>query len=269
VSESFVVIGGGTMGSGIAAAAASGGFTVWLVEPVVGHRRRAQEVLARRGVEATVSIVDSLAAVPARPAVIVEAVPEIETLKREVLAEAESLAPDLLGSNTSSLPIGALARGLARPESFCGLHFFNPVHKMELLEIVVGAATSDATRDAAVALATRLRKQPVVVRDLPGFATSRLGVALGLEAIRMVEDGVAPPEDIDRAMVLGYRHPMGPLELGDVVGLDVRLAVARTLEAAYGPRFQPPALLVAKVERGELGRKSGQGFYRWVDGRRT
>jgi 3-hydroxybutyryl-CoA dehydrogenase len=269
VTGTFVVVGGGTMGTGIAGVAAAAAFTVWVVEPDAVRRKQARVVLERRGAEAGVSIVDGLATVPTGPDVVVEAVPEIAALKRELLAECEALEPALLGSNTSSISIGELAVGLARPERFCGLHFFNPVHKMELLEIVLGAATSESTKDAALALAARLGKQPVVVRDLPGFATSRLGVALGLEAIRMVADGVASPDDIDRAMVLGYRHPMGPLELGDVVGLDVRLAVARTLEAAYGPRYHPPDLLVDKVERGELGRKSGQGFYRWEEGRRV
>ena len=137
---------------------------------------------------------------------------------------------------------------------------------MALLEIVVGPATAPETTDAAVALAGRLGKDPVVVRDMPGFATSRLGVTLGLEAIRMVADGVASPADIDKAMVLGYRHPVGPLELTDLVGLDVRLDIARTLQAAYGDRFAPPPLLVEMVAAGKLGKKSGQGFYTWEGG---
>src|SRR5918998_1593110 len=140
---------------------------------------------------------------------------------------------------------------------------------MALLEVVVGPATAEETTTAAVALAGRLGKDPVVVRDMPGFATSRLGVTLGLEAIRMVADGVADPADIDKAMVLGYRHPVGPLELTDLVGLDVRLDIARTLQAAYGDRFAAPPLLEAMVADGRLGRKSGQGFYRWVDGKRA
>jgi len=198
--------------------------------------------------------------------VIVEAVPERLDLKRAVLREAESRRPALLGSNTSSIPIAELAAGLERPADFVGLHFFNPVWAMALLEVVVGPATAPPTTEAAVALAARLGKAPVVVRDMPGFATSRLGVTLGLEAIRMVADEVASPADIDKAMVLGYRHPIGPLELTDLVGLDVRLDIARTLQAAYGDRFAPPPLLVEMVAAGKLGKKSGQGFYTWKDG---
>jgi 3-hydroxybutyryl-CoA dehydrogenase len=204
-----------------------------------------------------------------RPDVLVEAVPERPDLKRAVLAEAEERQPVLLASNTSSISIGELAESLRTPERFCGLHFFNPVWAMPLLEVVVGPRTSDATRQAAVALADRLGKDPVVVKDAPGFATSRLGVALGLEAIRMVADGVASPGDIDKAMVLGYRHPVGPLELTDIVGLDVRLDIARTLATAYGQRFTPPSLLERMVAEGRLGRKTGEGFYRWEDGRKA
>lgn len=195
-----------------------------------------------------------------------EAVPERLDLKRAVLRDAAALRPELLGSNTSSIAIGDLAAELDAPEHFLGLHFFNPVWAMTLLEIVVGPATAEETTAAAVALAGRLGKDPVVVRDMPGFATSRLGVTLGLEAIRMVADEVASPADIDKAMVLGYRHPIGPLELTDLVGLDVRLDIARTLQAAYGDRFAPPPLLVEMVAAGRLGKKSGQGFYRWEAG---
>lgn len=197
---------------------------------------------------------------------IVEAVPERLEEKRAVLRDAAALRPALLGSNTSSIAIGALAAELDAPERFLGLHFFNPVWAMALLEIVVGPATAEETTAAAVALAGRLGKDPVVVRDMPGFATSRLGVTLGLEAIRMVADEVASPADIDKAMVLGYRHPVGPLELTDLVGLDVRLDIARTLQAAYGDRFAPPPLLEEMVAAGRLGKKSGHGFYRWEAG---
>ena len=200
------------------------------------------------------------------PDVIVEAVPERLDLKRSVLAAAADRRPALLATNTSSISIAELAGALTDPERFIGLHFFNPVWAMALLEVVVGPATTEETTAAAVALAGRLGKDPVVVRDLPGFATSRLGVTLGLEAIRMVADGVASPADIDKAMMLGYRHPMGPLELTDLVGLDVRLDIARTLQPAYGDRFAPPPLLETMVEQGKLGKKSGHGFYRWGDG---
>jgi len=285
MNDRCVVIGAGTMGAGIAYVAAVAGFDVELVEVDPARSAAALGMLATRlddGVARGRLTADDAAAARKRllaratladvedePAVLVEAVPERLDLKRDVLAAAATKRPVLFGSNTSSIAIGELAAGLPDPARFIGLHFFNPVWAMALLEIVVGADTADTTVDAAVALARRLGKDPVVVRDMPGFATSRLGVALGLEAIRMVSDGVASPADIDKAMTLGYRHPMGPLELTDIVGLDVRLDIARTLEAAYGPRFAPPDLLVAKVAAGELGRKSGQGFYTWTDGRRA
>ncbi|WP_341718412.1 3-hydroxyacyl-CoA dehydrogenase family protein [Micromonospora sp. FIMYZ51] len=285
MTERFVVVGAGTMGLGIGYVAADAGHLVELVELDRARGDAAMERLARlwdRAVERgkltaeqaaanreRVTLRAGLAEVAAEPDVIVEAVPERLDLKRAVLAEAEALHPALLGSNTSSIPITQLAEGLARPDRFCGLHFFNPVWAMVLLEIVVGPATAAETTTAAVALAGRLGKDPVVVRDLPGFATSRLGVTLGLEAIRMVADGVASPADIDKAMALGYRHPVGPLELTDLVGLDVRLDIARTLQAAYGERFAPPPLLVEMVAAGRLGKKSGQGFYHWADGVRS
>jgi 3-hydroxybutyryl-CoA dehydrogenase len=281
----FVVVGAGTMGAGIGYVAANAGYQVELVE--VDPDRASAALVSldevwRRAVERgrlsaeaaaaarqRVTIVDGLAAVAERPSVLVEAVPERPDLKRAVLAEAEALEPALLASNTSSISIGALAESLAAPERFCGLHFFNPVWAMALLEVVIGPRTAEVTREAAVTVAGQLGKDPVVVRDAPGFATSRLGVALGLEAIRMVADGVASPEDIDKAMVLGYRHPVGPLELTDIVGLDVRLDIARTLASAYGQRFAPPPLLERMVADGRLGRKSGAGFYRWEDGKKV
>ncbi|MEU8391718.1 3-hydroxyacyl-CoA dehydrogenase family protein [Micromonospora sp. NPDC048842] len=282
MSDRFVVVGAGTMGLGIAYVAAGAGHAVELVEVDPERGAAALNRLAElweRAVQrgklsadeaATnrrrVTLRPTLAAVAPDPQVIVEAVPERLEVKRAVLRDAAALRPELLGSNTSSIAIGALAAELDAPERFLGLHFFNPVWAMALLEIVVGPATAEETTAAAVALAGRLGKDPVVVRDMPGFATSRLGVTLGLEAIRMVADGVASPADIDKAMVLGYRHPIGPLELTDLVGLDVRLDIARTLQAAYGDRFAPPPLLVEMVAAGRLGKKSGQGFYRWEAG---
>lgn len=282
MSGRFVVVGAGTMGLGIAYVAAGAGYAVELVEvdPARGAEalRRLGELWdrgVRRGKlteEAAaanrerVTLRAGLAEVAEGADVIVEAVPERLDLKRAVLREAESRRPVLLGSNTSSIPIAELAAGLDRPAGFVGLHFFNPVWAMALLEVVVGPATAPETTEAAVALAARLGKDPVVVRDMPGFATSRLGVTLGLEAIRMVADEVASPADIDKAMVLGYRHPIGPLELTDLVGLDVRLDIARMLQAAYGDRFAPPPLLVEMVAAGKLGKKAGQGFYTWKDG---
>ncbi|SCF00724.1 3-hydroxyacyl-CoA dehydrogenase [Micromonospora haikouensis] len=284
MSGRFVVVGAGTMGLGIAYVAAGAGYRVELVEVDPGRATAAGARLGElweRAVQRGKLTADAAAAnrerltlrpslgeVAAEPDVVVEAVPERLDLKRAVLRDAAALRPALLGSNTSSIAIAELAARLDRPERFLGLHFFNPVWAMALLEIVVGPATADETTAAAVALAGRLGKDPVVVRDMPGFATSRLGVTLGLEAIRMVADGVASPADIDKAMVLGYRHPVGPLELTDLVGLDVRLDIARTLQAAYGDRFAPPPLLEQMVAEGKLGRKSGQGFYHWDEGGR-
>jgi 3-hydroxybutyryl-CoA dehydrogenase len=279
VTERFVVVGAGTMGVGIGYVAAGAGYAVELVETDAARRAAALDTMhglwakaveRGRAVDPSaadrVSLLSTVDEIGPGPDIVVEAVPERFDLKRDVLRAAEASGPRLLASNTSSIPIGSLAAGLAHPERFIGLHFFNPVWAMALLEIVVGAGTAEETTAAALAVAGRLGKDPVVVRDMPGFATSRLGVALGLEAIRMVEDGVASPADIDKAMLLGYRHPMGPLELTDVVGLDVRLDIARTLQAAYGDRFAPPRLLEHLVADGRLGRKSGEGFYRWVDG---
>jgi 3-hydroxybutyryl-CoA dehydrogenase len=198
---------------------------------------------------------------------IVEAVPEDEELKKELLSQVDLFCGEetILASNTSSISITSLAGAVERREKFVGLHFFNPVHAMKLIEIVRGERTSDATVESCREIASRLGKEPIVVRDAPGFATSRLGLSIGLEAIRMLEEGVASAADIDRAMELGYNHPMGPLRLTDLVGLDVRLGIAEYLSSAFGARFEPPALLRRMVQEGKLGRKSGQGFYSWQD----
>lgn len=273
------MVGGGTMGAGIASALARAGLETELVEP--------SEELARAGVErARATIADSLArerisppeadAAAARlrpvagvenarprPRLAIEAVPERLELKQEVLRAAERIEPELLATNTSGISIDRLAASLADPSRFLGLHFFNPVAAMALVEVVIGARTSERAERAAVALVAELGKEAVVVGDSPGFASSRLGLTLGLEAIRMVEAGVASPADIDRAMVLGYRHPVGPLRLTDIVGLDVRLDIARHLREAYGDRFAPPPLLEEMVAAGRLGKKSGGGFFEW------
>jgi 3-hydroxybutyryl-CoA dehydrogenase len=273
------VIGAGTMGVGIAYVFAAAGADVTLVEPD-GERAvtavRTATAQAAKAVErgkldaaAAEALPQRLTSVPdiAELAegldLVVESVPERLDLKQHVLAAAERRAPRLLASNTSGLPISELGAGLDRPADFLGLHFFNPVWAMPLVEIVHAPATAPAQIDAARAAARLIGKETIVVRDAPGFATSRLGVALGLEAIRMLQDGVAAAADIDRAMELGYRHPMGPLRLTDLVGLDVRLDIARNLARTYGDRFAPPQLLVDKVAAGELGRKSGRGFYDW------
>jgi len=196
---------------------------------------------------------------------VVEAVPEDMELKTAALAAVEGhLGEDAwLASNTSSLSVTELAGALRRPERFCGLHFFNPVPASLLVEVVLAKTSSAELAGLARQWVTELGKTPVVVNDAPGFASSRLGVAIALEAIRMVEQGVATAEDIDAAMVLGYKFPVGPLRLTDIVGLDVRLGIAEYLHSTLGERFAPPQLLRDMVARGELGRKSGKGFYVW------
>ena len=199
----------------------------------------------------------------ARCDLVVEAVFEDMQVKIEALTDVEAhLREDAwLASNTSSLSIDEIATHLQRPERFCGLHYFNPVPASKLVEVVIGEQTGAELQALSTEWVRGLGKTPVVVKNAPGFASSRLGVAIALEAIRMVEEGVASPEDIDNAMVLGYKHPVGPLALTDIVGLDVRLGIAEYLEKELGPRFAPPQLMRDMVERGELGKKSGKGFY--------
>lgn len=278
----IAVIGAGTMGHGIAYVAAASGFDVRLADAdpsmLASGVRRISEAFERaieRGKATPEAREAALArlttARTARDAaagvdLVIEAVPERLELKQTIFRDVEeAVSPDaILASNTSSLSISRIAGGLEHPERVVGLHFFNPVPVMKLLEIVRGERTSEAVIDTARALAGSLGKTPIVVRDTPGFATSRLGVVLGLEAIRMLEQGVASAEDIDRAMELGYNHPMGPLRLTDVVGLDVRLAIAEHLHATLGDdTYKPPALLRQLVSEGKLGKKSGRGFYSW------
>lgn len=272
------VYGGGRMGAGIAHVFAAAGSRVVVVEAdeaaaaaaerriadslaVAAERGRldagAEEVLAR--VVCTASAGDL-----ADADLVVEAVPESASLKAEVLAAVGAAAPEaVLATNTSSLSIDGLAAGLERPDRFLGLHFFNPVPASALVEVVVGSLTAPGLVDQARSWVAELGKTAITVRDAPGFASSRLGVALALEAMRMLEEGVASAEDIDTAMTLGYRHPVGPLRTTDLVGLDVRLAIAEHLASELGERFAPPAVLREKVAAGHLGRKSGQGFYTW------
>lgn len=272
------VYGGGRMGAGIAHAFVVAGAAVTVVESdadaAEGARDRVIRSLRRAEAGGTLSEplsapVDRLEVTTepdafAEAGLVIEAVPELAGLKRELLAKTEAIAPDaVLATNTSSLSVNGLAEGLRRPERFLGLHFFNPVPASSLVEIVVGARTDSALVTRAKGWVEALGKSAIVVTDSPGFASSRLGVALALEAMRMLEEGVAGAEDIDTAMTLGYKHPMGPLRTTDVVGLDVRLAIAEHLASELGERFEPPAVLRDKVAAGELGRKTGRGFYDW------
>jgi 3-hydroxybutyryl-CoA dehydrogenase len=199
---------------------------------------------------------------------VIEAAPENLELKQALLRDTEALVGRdcLFATNTSSLSIGEVAAASSRPENVVGMHFFNPVHIMRLVEIVVGEQTSRETIATVREVATRMKKEPIIVRDVPGFASSRLGVTLGLEAMRMVEQGVASARDIDTAMELGYNHPMGPLRLTDLVGLDVRLHIAEYLHGKLGSEsFRPPEILRRMVSEGKLGKKSGEGFYKWIE----
>jgi 3-hydroxybutyryl-CoA dehydrogenase len=276
------VLGAGTMGHGIAQVAAQAGHPVRLHDPLPEAVERALlrirenldkgvelgkvEASARERALSLLRSAASLEDAVEGAGVVIEAAPEQMALKREIFQAVEAAAPGdaLLATNTSSLSIEAIAGTLESPERFLGLHFFNPVHIMALVEVVHGPGTSPEVLERGVAFARSLGKDPIVVRDSPGFASSRLGVALGLEAIRMLEEGVASAEDIDRAMELGYRHPMGPLRLTDLVGLDVRLGIAEYLHETLGQEsFRPPALLRRMVNEGHLGKKSGRGFYDW------
>ncbi|MHA7240110.1 3-hydroxyacyl-CoA dehydrogenase family protein [Arthrobacter sp. TMS1-12-1] len=275
------VLGGGRMGAGIAHAFCLAGSGVLVVErdgaaaeAGLGRVTRALAGSVERGtttapladLEARISVSTDYASF-AGCGLVVEAVPEDPALKRQALRAVEDVLDDdaWLATNTSSLSVDALAGALRRPSRFCGLHFFNPVPASALVEVVLGTQTSAELEEAARSWVAALGKTSVVVRDTPGFASSRLGVAIALEAMRMLEEGVATAEDIDAAMVLGYRHPVGPLRTTDLVGLDIRLGIAEYLEATLGARFSPPAILREKVARGELGRKSGRGFFDWDD----
>ncbi|MDJ0522105.1 MAG: 3-hydroxyacyl-CoA dehydrogenase family protein [Planctomycetota bacterium] len=281
--ERVLVIGAGTMGHGIAHVAAQAGCQAYLfdvdqdvVQAGLGKVKANLQKGVDRGKVTQEAMDAALANLHAAPAdladaakdmdLVVEAVPERMELKQSIFGTLGQACPAhaILATNTSSLPVTDIAQTSGRPEQVIGMHFFNPVHLMKLLEIVKTEQTSDEVVAATREIGERWGKTCVVVKDSPGFATSRLGLVLGLEAIRMVEEGVASAQDIDTALELGYRHPMGPLKLTDLVGLDVRLGIADHLaEVLDDRRFQPPQLLRDMVAEGKLGKKSGQGFYDW------
>ncbi len=277
------VVGGGTMGVGIAYVYAVSGSAVHLVEPNVARQRAVREILAQaaesglsrgkiseeqaKAVSDGVKIFADASDLARALDLIVETVPEIPALKERLIERLSRLEPRLLATNTSSVSIDRLAAFAADPSRFLGMHFFNPVWSLPLVELVRGERTSSKSLARARAYAEATGKTTIVSRDVPGFATSRLDVLAAMEAIRMLEDGVASAEDIDKAMVTAFRHPVGPLRLSDIVGLDVRLDIAKHLSSTLGDRYEPPRLLREKVERGELGVKSGRGFYDWQDTR--
>jgi 3-hydroxybutyryl-CoA dehydrogenase len=279
------VLGAGTMGSGIAQVSAMAGHEVTIRDvrdQYVENGIAAISETLDKGVEREkITASEREAALErlsgttdleniTRAALVIEAVPEEMALKKETVAAAERVTDGaVIASNTSSLSLTEIASALDDPSKGLGLHFFNPVHLMNLVEVVVAERTSESTETFAAEFIEGIGKETVVINDTPGFATSRLGVAIGVEAIRMVEQGVASPRAIDRAMELGYNHPMGPLELTDLVGLDVRLDILEALREELGERFRPPQLLKKKVRAGKLGKKTGEGFYYWEDGEHT
>jgi 3-hydroxybutyryl-CoA dehydrogenase len=269
------VIGGGRMGSGIALAFVGADYDVVVIErddtEVAAAQQRFVKMLERlpsgtmSDIATQVSFRPGVASLPRGSDVVIESVSENHALKCEVLSAASALVDGeaLIASNTSALSIGKLARAVKDPRRFLGMHFFNPVPVSDLVEVVVGELSDEVQTQRASGIVSELGKEAIIARDTPGFVTSRLGILLGMEAIRMLEDGVATAEDIDKGMHLGYRHATGPLKSTDLVGLDVRLAVADDLSRRLGARFEPPQLLRDMVARGDLGRKSGRGFYEW------
>lgn len=276
---SMAVVGGGTMGVGIAYVYAVAGWNVTIVEPDDARSKVVQLTLAEvagggakrgklsvaqvehvtHGVQRVVSATELHTGLD----LVVESVPEQLALKQQVLAQIATCSPRIIASNTSSMSIDELAASVPDPATFLGMHFFNPVWSLQMVELIRGQHTSAQTLALAQQFAESTGKTTITVGDVPGFATSRLDLIASLEAMRMLQEGVANAEDIDRAMVIAYRHPMGPLRLSDIVGLDVRLDIARQLSKALGERYAPPRLLEEMVARGELGQKSGKGFFEW------
>jgi 3-hydroxybutyryl-CoA dehydrogenase len=283
--ETIAVLGAGTMGHGIAQTAAAAGYVVVMRDLNREALARGVQAIERnlakgisRGKLTEAQRDETLQRIRGTTQLsemsdadlFIEAAPEVLDLKQSILREVEAVAtrPFIFASNTSSLSITEIAKAAAHPERVVGMHFFNPVHIMRLIEIVVGAETSDETVATVREVTRRMKKEPITVKDVPGFASSRLGVALGLEAMRMLEQNVASAKDIDTAMELGYNHPMGPLRLTDLVGLDVRLKIAEYLHTALGSEtFRPPEILRRMVSEGKLGKKSGEGFYVWEEER--
>jgi 3-hydroxybutyryl-CoA dehydrogenase len=279
--RTIAVIGAGTMGHGIAQVSALAGYEVFLYdvtdELLLRARARIDDNLTKgiaRGKltaeekERALDVIETttqLEHAAGAAGLIIEAIVEDLNIKRDLFKRLETICPPLatLATNTSSLSIAEIAAAVTEPSRVIGMHFFNPVHVMKLLEIIVTPQTSEAALQTAREAGARMMKEAIVVRDVPGFATSRLGVCLGLEAMRMLEEGVASAADIDKALELGYNHPMGPLRLTDLVGLDIRLHIAEYLHTKLGERFRPPEILRRKVAEGKFGQKTGEGFYRW------
>ncbi len=280
--KSLTVVGAGVMGHGIAQVGAMAGYSVTICDVEasalergllsiagnldVGVSKGKVDAATRDSAMEALNTSTDLHEAAAGADLVIEAAPEDLQLKSQLFEQLDEIcgAEVILATNTSSLSVTKIAEATRHPERVIGMHFFNPVHIMKLLEIVRGEETADDIVAKAKGVGIEMGKTPIVVKDSPGFASSRLGVTLGLEAMRMVEEGVASPEDIDTAMELGYKHPMGPLKLSDLVGLDVRLAIAQYLHQETGSdRFKPPEILERMVSEGKVGKKAGEGFYIW------
>jgi 3-hydroxybutyryl-CoA dehydrogenase len=281
--ETVAVLGAGTMGRGIAHVAALGGYATRLFDVSAEVLQAAERSVhanldkgvAKGKVEADraaaakrdLVFVDDFEGAVGEADLVIEAVPESMELKAETFARAARSAPSgaLFASNTSGLSITEMAAASGRPERFAGMHFFNPVHIMRLVELVRGLETSDETLAALSAVSERMGKEVVVVNESPGFVTSRINALIGNEAFRMLESGVASARDIDTALKLGLNHPMGPFEMVDLVGLDVRLSILEHLHRTLGDTYRPANLLRQYVRAGRLGRKTGRGVYDYTD----
>ena len=283
VIERITVLGAGIMGRGIAYAAAVAGFDTTLYDVDAAALAKGEDEIKKlvdKGVEA--GKVDAQAArglrlttqreveaAAARADLVIEAAPEDIRLKLDLFARLDrATRPEaILATNTSSLSVTEMAAATGRAPRVCGMHFFNPVHRMRLVEIVRALETSEETVATAEDVSRRMGKETVVVNESPGFVTTRINALIGNEAFRMLQEGVAPAEDIDRALKLGLNHPMGPFELVDLVGLDTRLSILHFLSQTLGERFRPVPLMVQYVKAGRLGRKTGKGVYDYVDGK--
>jgi 3-hydroxybutyryl-CoA dehydrogenase len=275
----IAVLGAGTMGRGIAHVSALAGYSTHLYDPFPEALKKAESTIHRnlaKGVEikkvdpeaaerarAGLHLHEDLAAAVREAGLVIEAVPEDMGLKVRTFQEVVRNCPEpaLLASNTSALSITEMAAAAGRPDRFAGMHFFNPVHVMRLVELVRGLETSPQTLDALRQVGERMGKEIVTVNEAPGFVTSRINALIGNEAFRMLQEGVASAEDIDKALKLGLNHPMGPFEMVDLVGLDVRLSILEFLHRTLGEAYRPNQILVQHVRAGRLGRKTGRGVY--------
>ncbi len=279
--QTIAVLGAGTMGRGIAHVSALAGYKTVLFDPFAEALQKAQAGIHKnlaKGVELgkvdagaaetarqNLQLRDQIAGAVESADLVIEAIPESIQLKIDTFQEVARAAPEtaLFASNTSALSITEMAAASGRPERFAGMHFFNPVHVMKLIELVRGLETSEETLDALREVCRRMGKEVVLVNEAPGFVTSRINVLIGNEAFRMLQEGVATAEDIDKALKLGLNHPMGPFEMADLVGLDVRLSILEYLHGRLGEAFRPNLLLVQHVKAGRLGRKVGRGVYNY------